>query len=602
MTISRGIYVYSPGTQTETSVAVEITLVGGAGGTGGNDAGTSGYAGYPGKKVNGTINVNLTDVLAISIGGGGGNGVGGASGYGGGSSGTSNDVYAGGRGGNAGGSGSSGAGGGGGAASVVKVNGSVLVVAGGGPGGGGAGNGPPGLATQGFVSSGSTAGASGTDKGGDGGGGGGGGGGNPGGAGGALQGGDSGGYSGSYGASSYPTGFTDVSATNGAGSSGTATLTYTSITGEAYFIGGRISVYPISGGSATITHTFDNNGTLVGKGATIARDVTWREVLIPQVKLNDTWTEITSAHTNINGTWKQVFPSSGNVVYSTPGVYYWTVPGGIHSITYTVVAGGGGGGGVPSPASGGGGDYNNGSPDAGGEPSGGGGGCFLAGTLITMFDRTTKSIDSIQVGDIILEALTNTPTRVIGVKTRAHDIDKWVFSLDKKTKPYITEEHPFYNDNNELCAISELATTLAPWLGTIKVVDVPNKKKIKDAVTVYNLMLETGESHYANGVRVNNIVKTGGTYALVYKGFLDHTTYEGHVHNVENQSVDAERQTLIFNYTLKLTNYILHNDNLRSRLLGQLLSYALRNRDTLYPYLDKWFKSRVRRWIFGKTV
>lgn len=600
MSTTRGIYVYSPGTQTETSVTVDITLIGGAGGTGGNDS-AAGYPGYPGKKVTGSIDLNLTDTLIINIGRGGGAGASGASGYGGGAAGTSNDVYSGGRGGNAGGSGTSGAGGGGGAASVIKVNGSVLAVAGGGPGGGGGGNGPQGLATQGFASSGSTTGGNGTDKGGDGGGSGGGGGGNPGGAGGSLVGGDSGAYSGSYGASTYPTGFSDVSATNSAGSAGTASITYTSVTGEPYFIGGRVGVVPLSGVSASITHTFDNSGTLIGKGTSIAQDVTWREVLIPQVKLDDTWTEITSAHTMVNGTWKKVFPSSGNVEYTTPGVYYWTVPGGIHSITYTVVAGGGAGGGVPSPSSGGGGDYNSGG-DQGGDPSGGGGGCFLAGTLITMADGTTKSIEDIMAGDIVLEALSNKPAKVIGVKTRAHDVNKWVFSLDKKTKPYITEEHPFYNDNNELCAISDLATNLAPWLGPINIVDVPNKKKIKDAVTVYNLMLETGESHYANGARVNNIVKTGGTYALVYKGFVDQTSYESHVYNQENQSVNAERQILIFNYTLKLTNYVLHNNNLSSRLLGRLLAWALRNRETLYPYVDKWLNSRVRRWIFGKNV
>jgi hypothetical protein len=245
---------------------------------------------------------------------------------------------------------------------------------------------------------------------------------------------------------------------------------------------------------------------------------------------------------------------------------------------------------------------NPGGESGGYDGGGGGGGCFLAGTAITMGNGTLKSIEDIKIGDIVLEALSNKPTQVIGIKTRVHDVSKWVFSLDNKVTPYITEEHPFYNDADELCAISDLATTLAPWLGPIKIVDVPNKIKIAEAVTVYNLMLETGESHYANGVRVNNIVKTGGTYALVYKGYLDQASYENHVYNQENQSVDAARQTLIFNYTLKLTNYILHNNNLSSRLLGRLLAWALRNRATLYPYLNRWFKSGLRRWIFGKNV
>lgn len=239
------------------------------------------------------------------------------------------------------------------------------------------------------------------------------------------------------------------------------------------------------------------------------------------------------------------------------------------------------------------------SADGGG---GGGGGCFLAGTLVRMADGTEKPIETIQSGDVILEALTGQPAKVIGVKTRAHDVNKWVFALDKKVHPYITEEHPFYNENNELCAISELASELAPWLGPIKIVEVQNKTKIKEAVTVYNLMLETGESHWANGVRVSNIVKTGGAYALVYKGFLDKSVYENHVYNTENKSVSPEQQTLIFNYTLKLTNYILHNDNVRSRALGHVLAWAIKNREAIYPYLDRWFKSRVRRWLLGKNI
>ena len=249
------------------------------------------------------------------------------------------------------------------------------------------------------------------------------------------------------------------------------------------------------------------------------------------------------------------------------------------------------------------GEVTNPGGDAGGQDGGGGGGsCFLAGTQIIMIDGTLKSIENIVAGDYILEALSLKPARVIGIKTRAHDVTKWVFSLSQDTDPYITEEHPWYDDTNQLCAISDLAATLAPWLSPIKIVDVANKKKITEAVTVYNLMLETGESHYANGVRVNNIVKTGGSYILVQKGFLDQATYENYVHNLENQNVSPAQQILIFNYMLKLTNYVLQNNNICSKILGKLLAWALKNRDSVYPYLNRWFKSRLRRWIFRKNI
>ena len=227
--------------------------------------------------------------------------------------------------------------------------------------------------------------------------------------------------------------------------------------------------------------------------------------------------------------------------------------------------------------------------------------CFTKDTLV-LTNNGYKPIQEVSPHESLLTH-TGQFQKIVNIQRKIYNGK--LYDLKIKYHPEIitcTEEHPFYNDANELCAISDLATTLAPWLGPIKIVDVPNKIKITEAVTVYNLMLATGESHYANGVRVNNIVKTGGTYALVYRGFLDQASYESHVYNEENQIVSPEQQALIFNYTLKLTNYVLHNDNIRSILLGRLLSWALRNRDTLYPYLDSWFKSRLRRWIFRKNI
>ena len=479
--------------------------------------------------------------------------------------------FSGGRGGNSGPSGSSGAGGGGGGATVLILNGVPIAAAAGGGGGGGGGN--SGVSTggsapgpNGQAAPGDNAGQNGTNKPGDGGGGGGGGGGWGGGQGGTTPGGDQGGYAGSPGLSSG----TVVDDPSGRTPGGTSNQ-YWRNAGQ----GGNAN-----GGDGTTGYAvfeFDVSGTFVHV------DGVFNPVKETYVKANGVWNQVKSAYIKQSGAW---IPVNGS---TTPQFENIANRFGINPRS-----------GVQETQAG---EVTNPGGDSGGnDGGGGGGGCFLEGTQITMADGTLKSIENITVGDIILEALTNKPVQVIGIKTRAHDVSKWVFSLDQKVKPYITEEHPFYNDADELCAISDLATTLAPWLGPIKIVDVPNKIKIKEAVTVYNLMLETGESHYANGVRVNNIVKTGGTYALVYKGFLDQATYESHVYNEENQTVSPEQQALIFNYTLKLTNYVLHNNNIPSKILGRLLSWALRNRDTLYPYLSGWFKSPVRRWIFRKNI
>ena len=324
----------------------------------------------------------------------------------------------------------------------------------------------------------------------------------------------------------------------------------------------------------------------------------------PRIK-NDSFKAIPAAFVKINGEWR---PVANDLTINVSQDYTnWGdsgVPEAVYSYEPTYVGDAGydssGGGGGATAASSSCDSATSCSADGGG--GGGGGGCFLPGTLITMADGTTKPIDQIEIGDMILEALTNKPTKVIGVKSIEHDLSKWVFSLDKNVEPYITEEHPFYNENNELCAISDLCATLAPWLAPVKIVDVPNKKKLTESVTVYNLMLETGESHYANGVKVNNIVKTGGAYVLVYKGLLSKDAYENHVYSVENANISADKQVALFNYIVKISNYVLNNDTYISRFVGRRLAWAIANRATVKPYLDKWFNSRLRKLIFGRNI
>ena len=247
---------------------------------------------------------------------------------------------------------------------------------------------------------------------------------------------------------------------------------------------------------------------------------------------------------------------------------------------------------------GGGGESGN-SSDSGG----GGGGCFLPFTLIKMADGTEKPISQIKSGDYVLEALTNKPAKVIGVKTREHDVGKWVFALHDDETPYITEEHPWYNDDDELCAISTLCAEQAPWLGPVHIVDVKNKIKLAQEVIVYNLMLETGESHYANGIRVNNIIKTGTAYVLLHKGYLSKDAYENYVYNTANKAFAPEKQVRIFNALHKISRYILDNDTWKSRLLARAVAWGITNRSIVEPIV-KWIGDhpRIRNLLFGKLI
>jgi hypothetical protein len=476
--------------------------------------------------------------------------------------------FSGSRGGNAGDSGVSGAGGGGGGATVVFLNNTMVAVAGGGGGGGGGGAAGGGFSAPGIfgqASAGINNGQNGVNKFGDGGGGGGGGGGLGGGQGGTCPGGDVGGRAGSNGGNF---GLQTAFAT-GIVSAGASDPFYNASVGR--------------GGGARLAGT---NGACVIEffvyGINVNTALGWQSVTNTYVKTNNVWSPVQAAWVKHNDQWQPVLG------FFSPEFIAQTNTYGVDSRIADRDA-------EPDPGPG---------PDPGGayDAGGGGGACFLAGTMITLWDRSLKAIENIVPGDMILEALTNKPVQVLGIKTRGHNVDKWIFALDQTTEPFITEEHPFYNDKNELCAISDLAQKLAPWLGTIKIVEVANKKKINESVPVYNIMLETGTSYYANGVPVNNIVQTGGTYALVHKGYLDKMHYEQYVYNHENQNISAEQQALIFNYTLKLTNYVLQHNNYRSKILGRLLSWAVRNRTTLYPWLEAWFRSPVRRWIFGKNI
>ncbi|MBS1654104.1 MAG: hypothetical protein JSU05_04595, partial [Bacteroidetes bacterium] len=174
--------------------SVTLKLYGGAGGTGGQDCGagcTNAIAGQVGY-VEAVFSVTPGDIIYIYPGGNGVNGSNSVTGTGGGNGGVStySVAYNGGKGGNAGSSGSSGGGGGGGAASIIKINTTIVIVAGGAGAGGGmanqAGSGQPGNSTISANGT-STTGGNGTTPSGDGGGGGGGGGGQYGSLGGGVH-------------------------------------------------------------------------------------------------------------------------------------------------------------------------------------------------------------------------------------------------------------------------------------------------------------------------------------------------------------------------------------------------------------------------------
>jgi hypothetical protein len=219
-----------------------------------------------------------------------------------------------------------------------------------------------------------------------------------------------------------------------------------------------------------------------------------------------------------------------------------------------------------------------------------------------MYNGLEKAISEINIGDLVLDAFTGKANKVIGVKSRAYSAGKMLFSPVKGIDPFMTEEHPFYDKDGKLSAVSDLCYIRAPWLGRPKIVNVPDTSYLPHPIPVYNLMLETGETHFANGVRVNNIIKTGTVYVLNYKGFLDYKDYLGFVRNEEFDAMASERRLRLYKILYILTNYVLLNDNVLSRSLGHVMAAGIRNKDKIKPLIDKWFQSKARKLIFGKKI
>lgn len=223
-----------------------------------------------------------------------------------------------------------------------------------------------------------------------------------------------------------------------------------------------------------------------------------------------------------------------------------------------------------------------------------GGSCFLGNTLIKMFDGTEKPISEIQRGDLVLDALnTNQGNRVLGVKVMMSPLGRYLFSPVKDIEPFMTEEHPYYDSTGQVCAISDLAKELAPWFKDIVVCDTDNKYEMVSPTPVYNLFLETGHTHFANGIPVDNIVGNGGTYILYYLGLIDYETYSAHARNTERADYSPQMKVFYRKFLNLLGNYVLTHDNWLSKKMLEVGVYSLTNKSKTYGRWHKFAKSPV---------
>jgi len=147
-------------------------------------------------------------------------------------------------------------------------------------------------------------------------------------------------------------------------------------------------------------------------------------------------------------------------------------------------------------------------------PNGTFGSCLAAGTRILLADGTTKMVENLQVGDILLGSN--------GAKNKVLDVgvmpkqDRKIYSFNDGNY-FVTVDHPFSTKNGWAAIDPKLAQKTHPGLKVTKLdvgselitrtgmvrIDKIDFKAFKDSV-VYNPRLDGSHDYYANGFLVHN--------------------------------------------------------------------------------------------------
>ena len=159
----------------------------------------------------------------------------------------------------------------------------------------------------------------------------------------------------------------------------------------------------------------------------------------------------------------------------------------------------------------------------GGGTGGTGKTCFLKGTMITMADKTTKPIEQIQVGNLVMsyDEDTNLITHNKVIDRFYHQFDETNAYLIINNNIRVTENHVMYVPNNRW--------TEEPgdkWLRAdhiivgdylydteLNKVEVKSIEKINESVVTYNFEVENTHTYFAENVIVHNEDPGGGSGA-----------------------------------------------------------------------------------------
>lgn len=187
--------------------------------------------------------------------------------------------------------------------------------------------------------------------------------------------------------------------------------------------------------------------------------------------------------------------------------------GGVQAGSTAFDAGGGAGG-----------DGSSGGGGSGG--SGGGGSCFLAGTLIAMADGSSKAIETVNVGDMVLAFCSDSGRLVTEEVLSLHaPISKHYYTVrfEDSSTLYITGEHPLWSkvdgqkcwasidQHDEGFVTKRLKVGSRVYTKDLDWVAVTSIDRIEKDVQTYNLENVSNTHTFIAGGKVVHNSKAGGS-------------------------------------------------------------------------------------------
>lgn len=142
------------------------------------------------------------------------------------------------------------------------------------------------------------------------------------------------------------------------------------------------------------------------------------------------------------------------------------------------------------------------------------GGCFAAGTEVLLADGSSKPIEDIRVGDIVLTRASSSDSSLVSAEVSAvHAIDvSGVLVINGSLR--VTPEHRLFSDGEwKVAGDLQIGDGLVRPDGSMEVIDTI--EWVRGSYQVYNLTIEGAHTYFADGVWAHN--SKGGTGRSVFR-------------------------------------------------------------------------------------